>query len=520
MATLEQAVQSSKSLKSASTEELEKYLENYLIQTSPETNPIVYKIISELLHRDDGSDKSKDKIKKAFDTLGIDSIADIIEKGGKKPVGYVSPDGKWRKTGESTWEPIKGQGQKKSSEPAIKEDVLKGIGELKEQIRKDLKKVAKSLSLPASSNYDLHNQVSWYKKGGHAGDKQVYTVIAKAKELGWMPTIDKQSTHPANDIVTNLDTLFSPDGNYRLEAHQRYGQTTYDNSYSIKLTSVNGTDVVLGKENPKPSEPVPTQPEQPTASVYSKELYDELNNITTGQFTNNMKDVHQAKEYMEKYLRPLLKDQHALSITLNEINNKDEYQLDDNLTKIKYLNEIKDKLFDPVYKEYMKDKIKPVIRESPGTMMNPNPPGYDELSDLNKLRYAEHKKYAEKYGSEFNAEKAIAQLKHQRKWSGPSPIASLGTINLKTGSSKYFNIYEFWGEDSTYEIYDTGNGNYKIVVTAGATPLHDPGDYATFKADQTGRILFGGNMVDWAKGSDLKKLADKYGSKIVGYAYK
>lgn len=48
----------------------------------------------------------KKELKKSFDNLNIDIVIDTIEKGGKKMPGYVSPDGKWRKTA-SGWERIK-----------------------------------------------------------------------------------------------------------------------------------------------------------------------------------------------------------------------------------------------------------------------------------------------------------------------------------------------------------------------------------------------------------------------------
>lgn len=54
------------------------------------------------LTSEDFSD-ANDFIKKSF---GIAPIIDI-QKGGKKPIGYVSPDGKWRKISETQWEPIK-----------------------------------------------------------------------------------------------------------------------------------------------------------------------------------------------------------------------------------------------------------------------------------------------------------------------------------------------------------------------------------------------------------------------------
>ena len=107
----------------------------------------------------------------------------------------------------------------------------------------------------------------------------------------------------------------------------------------------------------------------------------------------------------------------------------------------------------------------------------------------------------------------------------PCSILPLGKINLKTGKSKYFNVYDVWGEGSTYEVYQTPEGFqvpsvFKIVATSGKTPLAAIGEKRQFVHDQTGKYLFQGTMIDFATGTDLKKLAEKYGNSISGYTYK
>jgi hypothetical protein len=100
-----------------------------------------------------------------------------------------------------------------------------------------------------------------------------------------------------------------------------------------------------------------------------------------------------------------------------------------------------------------------------------------------------------------------------------SSILPLGKINLKTGNSKYFNVYDTWGEGSTYEVYQIPGG-LRIVATWGKTPLCKMGENRSFCHDQTGRYLFQGTLIDFATGTDLKKLAEKYGNSISGYTYK
>jgi hypothetical protein len=99
-------------------------------------------------------------------------------------------------------------------------------------------------------------------------------------------------------------------------------------------------------------------------------------------------------------------------------------------------------------------------------------------------------------------------------------ILPLGKINLETGKSKYFNVYETWEEDTTYEIYEVSENNFKIVATSGKEPLNKLGEFRDFKHDQNFRYLFSGKMIAFAVGSDLKKVASKYGKSIAGYTYK
>lgn len=99
-------------------------------------------------------------------------------------------------------------------------------------------------------------------------------------------------------------------------------------------------------------------------------------------------------------------------------------------------------------------------------------------------------------------------------------ILSIGTISLKTGKSRYFNVYEEWGEDNTYEIWETETGRYRIVSTHGKKPTADIGDRSAFKEDQTGRAMSSAKLVDWATGTELKKLAKHYGGTISAFVYK
>lgn len=100
------------------------------------------------------------------------------------------------------------------------------------------------------------------------------------------------------------------------------------------------------------------------------------------------------------------------------------------------------------------------------------------------------------------------------------PILPIGKVNTGTGKSKYFNVFETWGDGSTYEVWNTSAG-IRIVVTSGKKPLYDIGDIKHFEHDQSGKSLFQGSMVDFGVGIEgLKKIGNKYGKSIPAYVYK
>jgi hypothetical protein len=101
-----------------------------------------------------------------------------------------------------------------------------------------------------------------------------------------------------------------------------------------------------------------------------------------------------------------------------------------------------------------------------------------------------------------------------------SPILPLGAVNLQTGASKYFNIYETW-DDSTAEVWKrTDNNKVVLVFTSGKESLYKKGDTQSFIHDQTRRYLFSAEMIDFAYITDIKHKLSKYGRSLSGYTYK
>ena len=106
------------------------------------------------------------------------------------------------------------------------------------------------------------------------------------------------------------------------------------------------------------------------------------------------------------------------------------------------------------------------------------------------------------------------------RWGRGVSILTMATVNLQNGNSKYFNVMSEWKGDSVAEIWQTDAGKYKVMFTSGKKPLHQIGDTASFMADQSGRYLFEGTMIDWTHIDDLPGLVPYYGKSIGGYVYK
>ena len=61
-----------------------------------------------------------------------------------------------------------------------------------------------------------------------------------------------------------------------------------------------------------------------------------------------------------------------------------------------------------------------------------------------------------------------------------SLIAQCGIVDLVTGEFEYGNIYGFWGNNTTYEVYQTKHGEIEIVATSGLEPIVPVGGKSKF----------------------------------------
>ncbi len=102
---------------------------------------------------------------------------------------------------------------------------------------------------------------------------------------------------------------------------------------------------------------------------------------------------------------------------------------------------------------------------------------------------------------------------------GGAAIASLGKVNLMTGGSKIFNLFDTW-DDGTVEVWRTDAGQFKLIYTSSNEPYRPINDTASFQNDQSGRHLFDAKMVDYTALKDMPGLIPLYGRSMTGYTYK
>lgn len=99
-----------------------------------------------------------------------------------------------------------------------------------------------------------------------------------------------------------------------------------------------------------------------------------------------------------------------------------------------------------------------------------------------------------------------------------SAILPLGSVNLQTGSCKYFNIYTTY-KGGSVEVWETQNRKKVLVFTAGKSN-ETPGKYQQFYHDQSFRIFGIWKFIESTANSDMKSLILKYGKVLSGYTYK
>ena len=101
-----------------------------------------------------------------------------------------------------------------------------------------------------------------------------------------------------------------------------------------------------------------------------------------------------------------------------------------------------------------------------------------------------------------------------------SAIAPIGLVNLKTGRSKWFNVYDTW-TDSYVNVFKTDKNKYVGVASAAKgsgkyTMKHYKGD---FILGQNRKYLGRWTFVEEIPIKDRDKLASKY-KKFRMYTYK
>lgn len=105
----------------------------------------------------------------------------------------------------------------------------------------------------------------------------------------------------------------------------------------------------------------------------------------------------------------------------------------------------------------------------------------------------------------------------------PSVVLPIGTVNLTTGKSQYFNIYETWeGDDMHCEFWRSLMPDDKvyIVLGAGLEAMENIGATNSLIHDQSRKPLRYGKLIDNCALADLPSKASEYGRSLRGYVYK
>ncbi len=104
-----------------------------------------------------------------------------------------------------------------------------------------------------------------------------------------------------------------------------------------------------------------------------------------------------------------------------------------------------------------------------------------------------------------------------------SAILGLGKVNIKTGRSKYFNIYETYkGTAEVWEVVGVPQTkrNYRLVFTASSSAHHPIGTRHNFHQDQTGRTMAPMILITAVPVKDMATLIAQFGTKLSGFCYK
>jgi methenyltetrahydromethanopterin cyclohydrolase len=101
-------------------------------------------------------------------------------------------------------------------------------------------------------------------------------------------------------------------------------------------------------------------------------------------------------------------------------------------------------------------------------------------------------------------------------------IAQCGVVDLETGEFQYGNIYGFWGDNTTYEVYQTDDGKnrFEVVATAGLEPIVPVGGKSRFFENMNNTVAFTGEVIETVTGDDGLKSLIKYGKELSISTYK
>jgi len=104
---------------------------------------------------------------------------------------------------------------------------------------KEFKKLLKTLSFPVGGDvYVGESYAKWYKRHGHAGAKVIVRVLDAARAAGFAPVPDRDrvSADATGDRVARGTVVIK--GDITITADTFYGQTAYENNFTLTVSSV------------------------------------------------------------------------------------------------------------------------------------------------------------------------------------------------------------------------------------------------------------------------------------------
>jgi hypothetical protein len=87
--------------------------------------------------------------------------------------------------------------------------------------------------LPAGAVAE-YERLTWHKRGGHAGSKQIHKALEKLKAMGFRPHTSADRSVPDGSVM-GTENVYVNDTGDSVHITQSYGVTSTDNSFYMSI---------------------------------------------------------------------------------------------------------------------------------------------------------------------------------------------------------------------------------------------------------------------------------------------